>query len=99
MAEPAAVLRRIVSLNTEYGASFPYPLSQAEYGVRVMRDDGLVSNPKDGPFGSFDQSRNSRMIDILRPIYTAQRLQVPGDLTADAIATNEYVDPSIRMGR
>lgn len=98
MAEPAAVLRRIVSLNTEYGASFPYPLSQAEYGVRVMRDDGLVSNPKDGPFGSFDQSRNSRMIDILRPIYAGRRQVVPTELTASTIATNEFLDRSVRMG-
>jgi hypothetical protein len=98
MAEPAAVLRQIVALNTEYAASFPYPLSQAEYGVRVMRDDGLVSNPRYGAFGAFDRSRNSRMIDILRPIYTGRRQTVPADLDADTIATNEFLDPSIRMG-
>ncbi len=98
MAEPAAVLGRIVSLNSQYGASFPYPLPQAEYGVRVMRDDGLVSNPKDGPFGAFDQSRNNRMIDILRPIYAGRRQTVPPQLSASTIATNEYLDASVRMG-
>ena len=98
MAEPAAVLRRIVSLNGEYGASFPYPLPQAEYGVRVMRDDGLVSNPKEGPFGAFDQSRNGRMIDILRPIYAGRRQAVPPELNATTIATNEFLDADVRMG-
>jgi hypothetical protein len=38
------------------------------------------------------------MIDILRPIYTAQRQSVPADLTASALATDEYINPSIRMG-
>ena len=47
-----------------------------------MKDDGLVSNPRSGPFGSFDQGRNSRMIDILRPIYAARRQTVPANLTA-----------------
>jgi hypothetical protein len=98
MAEPAAALRRIVSLNTEYAASFPYPLPQAEHGVRVMRDDGLVSNPREGAFGAFDAGRNDRMIDILRPIYAGRRQAVPPELTASTIATNEFLDPSVRMG-
>lgn len=99
MAKPAPTLARIVALNTGYKASFPYPLAQAEYGVKVMKDDGLVTDPREGGFGSFDRSRNNRMINILRPIYAAQRVDLPADLTADAIATNEYVDPTIRMGR
>lgn len=98
MAEPAAVLRQIVTINSQYGTSFPYPLSQAEYGVRVMRDDGLVSNPREGAFGAFDQSRVSRMIDILRPIYAARRQTVPAGLDAGSLVTNEFLDPSVRMG-
>jgi hypothetical protein len=98
MSKPGPALARIVQLNTQYKASFPYPQAQADYGVQVMKEDGLVVDPKSGGFGSFDAGRNNRMINILRPIYTAQRQNVPGDLTADAIATNEYIDPSIRMG-
>jgi hypothetical protein len=98
MSKPGPALTRIVQLNTQYKASFPYPMAQAEYGVRTMKEDGLVQDPKSGGFGSFDSSRNTRMIDILRPIYTAQRQNVPTELTADSIATNEYIDPSIRMG-
>jgi hypothetical protein len=98
MSKPKPALTRIVKLNTQYKTSFPFPMEQAEYGVRTMKDDGLVQDPKAGGFGSFDSSRNSRMIDILRPIYTAQRQNLPADLNADSIATNEYIDPSIRMG-
>jgi hypothetical protein len=98
MSKPAPALARIVQLNSQYKASFPYPKAQADYGVRVMKEDGLVTDPKSGGFGAFDTSRNTRMIDILRPIYAAQHQNVPADLTADAIATNEYLDPSIRMG-
>ena len=63
-----------------------------------MRDDGLVSNPKEGPFGAFDQSRNGRMIDILRPIYAGRRQAVPPELNATTIATNEFLDADVRMG-
>jgi hypothetical protein len=98
MSKPGPALTRIVQLNLQYRASFPYPMAQAEYGVRTMKEDGLVQDPKSGGFGSFEASRNTRMIDILRPIYTAQRQNVPTDLNASSIATNEYIDPSIRMG-
>jgi hypothetical protein len=98
MSKPGPALTRIVQLNTDYKASFPYPMAQAEYGVKTMKDDGLVQDPKSGGFGSFEPSRNTRMIDILRPIYSGQQVTVPPDLTANSIATNEYIDPSIRMG-
>lgn len=98
MSKPGPVLDRIVKLDAVYKTSFPYPLVQAEYGVRTMKKDGLVQDPKSGGFGAFDESRNRRMIDILRPIYTAQRQTVPAGLTPASIATNEYLDPSIRMG-
>jgi hypothetical protein len=98
MAKPGPTLARIVSLNTSYRSSFPYPQAQAEYGVEVMKDDGLVADPRQGGFGAFDPDRNRRMLDILRPVYTAQQIDVPTGLSADDIATNEYVDPAIRMG-
>jgi hypothetical protein len=98
VSKPQRTLARIVQLNTQYKASYPYPQAQADYGVKTMKSDGLVTDPKSGGFGSFDAGRNTRMIDILRPIYTAQHQGVPGDLTADSIATNAYIDPSIRMG-
>ena len=98
MAKPGPALARIVQLNTQYKTSFPYPMAQAEYGVQVMKSDGLVADPRSGGFGAFDPARNRRMVDILRPIYTAQRQNVPADLTGDALATNQYLDPSIRMG-
>ncbi|HEY6747336.1 MAG TPA: ABC transporter substrate-binding protein [Mycobacteriales bacterium] len=97
MSKPGPVLTRIVTLNTDYKASFPYPMAQAEYGVTTMKDDGLVQDPKSGGFGSFDSSRVSRMVDILRPIYAGKKVTVPADLSADSLVTNEYLDPSIRM--
>jgi NMT1/THI5 like len=98
MAKPRPALARIVALNSEYKASFPYPIAQATYGVQTMKKDGLVADPRSGGFGSFDADRVKRMIDILRPIYTAQRQNVPDDLTASALATNQYINASIRMG-
>jgi hypothetical protein len=37
------------------------------------------------------------MLDILGPIYGAQKKAVPADATPDALATNEYLDASITL--
>ena len=97
MTRPDPVLGLIVELNRDYTASFPYPLAQARSGVKVMRDDGLVGNGPGDVFGAFKPDRLQRMIDILRPIYTARGQRAPGDLTADTIATNDYLDPGVRL--
>jgi len=97
MTRPDPVLGLIVELNRDYTASFPYPLAQARSGVKVMRDDGLVGNGPGDVFGAFKPDRLQRMIDILRPIYTARGQRAPGDLTANTIATNDYLDPGVRL--
>jgi hypothetical protein len=100
MAQPDPVLRLIVTLNEGYGSPFPYPLEQARYGVRVMKQDGLVANPasmRGAPFGALNPARVDRMLTILRPIYAAQRTPVPADATAAALATNDYLDSAIRL--
>jgi hypothetical protein len=37
------------------------------------------------------------MLDILRPIYGAQKKALPVDATPDVLATNQYLDASIRL--
>jgi hypothetical protein len=100
MGRPEPVLQLIVKLNKEYSSPFPYPIEQARAGVEVMKDDGLVENPasmRGAAFGALDTDRVRRMLDILRPIYGAQKKALPGDATPDALATNQYLDASIRL--
>jgi hypothetical protein len=100
MARPEAVLQLIVKLNKDYSSPFPYPIEQARAGVVVMKNDGLVENPaslRGAAFGAIDPHRIRRMLDILGPIYGAQKKAVPADATPDALATNAYLDASITL--
>lgn len=100
MAAPDPVLQLIVGLNEDYGSTYPYPIEQARYGVKVMREDELVANPtaaRGAPFGALNPDRVNTMLTILRPIYGAQKTPVPADAAADALATNDYLDTSIRL--
>lgn len=99
MTAPDRVLKLIVELAKAYRSSFPYPIEQARYGVKVMRDDSLVANT-DGPdshLGGFDPARLARIIDVLRPIYAARRTPVPAELTPETIATSTHLDRTIRL--
>jgi len=100
MARPEPVLQLIVKLNKDYSSPFPYPIEQARAGVVVMKNDGLVENPaslRGAAFGAIDPHRIRRMLDILGPVYGAQKKAVPADATPDALATNEYLDASITL--
>jgi hypothetical protein len=100
MARPERVLELIVKLNKDYGSPYPYPIEQARAGVRVIKSDGLVENPasmRAAAFGALDTDRVKRMLDILRPIYGAQEKPVPADARPDTLATNEYLDVSLRL--
>jgi hypothetical protein len=48
--------------------------------------------------GNFDTARVQRMIDIVTPIFTAQRQPPKAGLKPEDIATNEFVDMSIGVG-
>ena len=65
-----------------------------------MKNDGLVENPasmRGAAFGAVDPHRVRRMLDILGPIYAAQKKAVPAGATPDALAVNRYLDASIRL--
>ena len=100
MVRPEPVLQRIVGIDDEYASPFPDPIEQGRAGVQVIKSDGLVENPasmRGSAFGAIDPDRVKRMLDILRPIYGAQKKSVPGDATPDGLATNEYLDTSLRL--
>jgi len=48
--------------------------------------------------GNFDDARVQRMIDIVTPIFTAQRQPPKAGLKPQDIATDEFVDMSIGVG-
>jgi ABC-type nitrate/sulfonate/bicarbonate transport system substrate-binding protein len=102
--EPAAA--RIVKAVAGFESFFTYGPGNARFGFCQLQNEGLVSNPNDGPLGSMQATKVDKVLNILKPIFTGQkttglpglqRADIPQDLTADGLATNEFLDPTLRL--
>ena len=99
LADPARTNAIIIDAASAFGENFgwSYTEGNVEFGVKVMKDDGLVANGPDGVMGKFDLDRVNDLIAKAIPVYTALG-QTPKDgLTAEDIVTNEFLDPSIGL--
>jgi len=65
----------------------------ANYSIATMKELGLVGNGPDSTLGNFDFDRANGALDKMR----AAGLDIPEDLTAKDIYTNEFIDMSIGM--
>ena len=50
-----------------------------------------------GTLGSFDSARLQRLIDITKPIFAAQKVDVPQGIKPDDVATDRFIDPKIGL--
>jgi hypothetical protein len=94
--DPAATNQLIVELADAY-SGFPYSPDTAAYSAQQIRALGVVGNGANATAGDFDLDRVEQLLGIVAPIYTAQGQQIPTDLTAEDIATNEFIDPNIGL--
>lgn len=89
-----ALLREVEELDTEWTLS-PGGVADA---VDKMLKLKIVNNSPLGSLGSYDLPRVERMIDLLTPIYEKEKITtVKAGLKAADIATNEFIDPNIRL--
>jgi hypothetical protein len=97
LADPARtnaiVLDAAEAFSTNFG--WVYTEGNVEFGVKVMKDDGLVANGPDGVMGKFDLERVNELIEKAIPIYTEQGNPPKEGLTAEDIVTNQFLDESI----
>jgi hypothetical protein len=84
----------IVDLVKQYKTGWQYSRGLADYAVSKMRAD-FINNGPDKTLGNFETSRVQRMIDIVGPIFVAQKKPPKPGLKPADIATNEFVDTSI----
>jgi hypothetical protein len=71
-----------------------YSAGLAHSAIAKMREE-FVGNGPDQTLGNFDMARVERMLEIVTPIFTAQRKPPKEGLTAADIATNQFVDQAI----
>ena len=105
-SNPQPAAERITKAVTGFNSAFTYGPDNARFGFCQLHTEGLVSNPKDGPLGTLEPSKVEKILTTLRPIFTGQkdtglpglqRVDIPQDLTAAALATNEFLDPALRL--
>jgi hypothetical protein len=94
LANPAKTSELVVDLVKQYNTGWVYSRALADYAIGKMREDFVVNGP-DQTLGNFDMARVQRMIEIVTPIFTAQRKPPKAGLRPEDIATNEFVDETI----
>jgi hypothetical protein len=92
--DPKATNALLVKLVKDFGA-FPYSAERAAYAVEAMKKNGIIGNGSNGTVGDFDGKRVQKIVDIVKPIFAAQRKPVRDGIKAEDLFTNEFVDPSI----
>ena len=88
----------IVDAVQQFEDFWVYAPGNAEYGVRTMRELDLVGNGPDDIVGNMEEDR---IAQVLYDMHSANEMsvtvdwEIPEDLTADQLFTNEFIDPSI----
>jgi hypothetical protein len=97
ITKPAATNDLVIKAVKTINDFWTYSPGMATYAVNTLKDLGLVGNGPDKTLGNMQNDRMQRMIDILTPIFAAQRKQVKTGLQPSDLYTNEYIDPSIGL--
>jgi hypothetical protein len=87
----------IVKLVQEYNSGWEYDAGEAAYAAKTMVSDKIIANSPDGTVGAFDDTRISKLIALLRPIYAKDGKAVKAGLTPQDLTTNQFLDPSIHL--
>ena len=69
----------------------------AAYAAKSQLEYGLVANGADGVYGSFNTARLQSSITKLTPVLTAEGKVPKVGLTPGDLATNQFLDPSIKL--
>jgi hypothetical protein len=97
ITDPAATNANVIKIVKTFNDFWQYSPKMADYAVATMKRLGLVGNGPDKTLGNMQQDRVKRMLDILTPIFAAQRKPVKDGLQPADLFTNEFIDQSIGL--
>ena len=92
-ADPSRANAIIIDAVEQYEDFWVYTEGLAEYSVETQLELGLVGNGPDDTVGNMEPERVQGVIDQM----TAAGMEVPEDLTAEDLITNEFIDESIGL--
>jgi hypothetical protein len=93
------VIDLTLKLSGAYKSGNPYTRESAEFALSQEQKLQLTGDgsPPDGTIGNFDMGRIQRMIQIVGPIFAAQRKPIKDGLKPEDVFTNEFINPSIAV--
>ena len=83
----------IVDAVAKYADFWVYGEGVAKYSVETQKKLGLVGNGPDKTLGNFDMDRANKALQQMKDA----GLDVPADLTAETLYTNEFINPDIGL--
>lgn len=96
-ANPAATNKLILDLVTQFNNGWVYSQGEADYSVKTMLTDKLVSNGTDSTLGNFDDTRMTDFVKLATPVFAGMGSAPKAGLMASDIYTNKFIDPSIGL--
>jgi hypothetical protein len=93
VTDPARANAAIVDIVEQYDTFWEYTPELADYSVRTQAELGLTGNGPDDVIGNLDPERVETLLQQVRDA----GLEVPDDLTADQLYTNEFIDETIGL--
>jgi hypothetical protein len=97
ITDPKATNELVIKAVTEFKDFWQYSPGMADYAVKTLKDLGLIGNGPNKTIGDMQAERVKRMVDILTPIFAAQRKPVKSELRAEDLFTNDYINPNIGL--
>jgi hypothetical protein len=98
ITNPAATNATLLKIAQAIPGGPPITAAGNANAVEVMKNLKLVGNGPNNTLGDFDLARVDRTIALLKPIFAARGVTVPADLRASDIVSNDFIDPSIKLG-
>ena len=95
--DPSPTSQFISDLVSKYPKAFPYSKQTADASVKAMLENQILGNGRNKAIGDFDMDRVKKILNIVTPIFAAQKTPVKAGITADQLVTNEFIDPNIGM--
>lgn len=96
--DPGPTNELLATIGAQYVKSYGYTKQQGDDAVKAMLDNHILGNGPNGAVGDFDRTRVQRIIDIVTPIFAAQKTPVKSGVTVEDLVTNEFIDTDIGLG-
>jgi hypothetical protein len=93
VSDPSRTNAAIVDIVEQYDTFWVYTPELAEYSVQTQAELGLTGNGPDDVIGNLDPDRVETLLQQLRDA----DLEVPDDLVAADLYTNEFIDDTIGL--